>query len=320
MRSLRSILLTGGAGFIGSNLTRQLLARRDLENLTILDALAEGGDRANLVGPDRDPRFHFVEGDINDRDLLSRLLHERSYSGLFNLAAESHVDRSISDPGKFLQTNVLGTSCLLEAARAAGVPFLQCSTDEVYGSVPYPQRADESRKLRPSSPYSASKAAADFLVRAAHQTHEQDVVIARCTNNYGPRQHREKLIPTLIYHALRDQPLPLYGSGRQIRDWIHVDDCALGLIATFEKGFTNRIYHLGAKFERTNLGMARDVLHHLHKPESLISHVADRPGHDERYALEPRRALVELSWRARIPFRSAFSEVVRELSQSLRPS
>jgi dTDP-glucose 4,6-dehydratase len=312
--------LTGGAGFIGSAVARHLLARTDLEKLTVLDALTEVGNLSNLAGPDQDPRFHFVEGDINDRELTSRLIRDSQCSGILNLAAESHVDRSIVSPDEFIRTNVMGTSRLLETARSAGVPFLQCSTDEVYGSVPYPQQADESRKLNPSSPYSASKASADFLVQAAHHTHGQDVVIARCTNNYGPRQHREKLIPTLIYHALRDQPLPLYGSGRQIRDWIHVDDCALGLIAAFEKGFSNRLYHLGAKTERTNLGIARAVLHHFHKPESLISHNADRPGHDERYALEPRRALVELAWRARIPFRSAFGDVLRELSQNLRPS
>lgn len=319
MRSFRSILLTGGAGFIGSSLARHLLKRQDLERLTILDALTEVGDRANLVGPDRDSRFNFVHGDINDRELVNRILRDSECTGIFNLAAESHVDRSIRDSFQFVRTNVLGTSVLLDAARSFDIPFLQCSTDEVYGSIESTRLADETDKLRPSSPYSASKASADFFVHAAHRTHGQDVIIARCTNNYGPRQHREKLIPTLIYQALRNQPLPIYGSGRQIRDWIHVEDCSLGLIATFSKGFSNRIYHLGAKTERTNLGIAREVLKHLQKPESLISHVEDRPGHDERYALNPRRALVELGWRARIPFRSAFGDVVRELAQSLRP-
>lgn len=320
VRSLRSILLTGGAGFIGSTLTRHLLARNDLEKLVVLDALTEVANRAHLSGPDQDPRFEFIEGDINDRQRVALLLRKTSCTGIFNLAAESHVDRSIKNPDAFIRTNIMGVSNLLEVARAADVPMLQCSTDEVYGAIPSPKRVDEAGKLRPSSPYSASKASADLLGRAAHHTHGQDVVIARCTNNYGPRQHREKLIPTLVYHALRDQPLPLYGSGRQIRDWIHVDDCALGLITTFEKGRSGQIYHLGAKTERTNLGIAREVLKHLQKPPTLISHVPDRPGHDARYALDPRRALIELGWRARIPFRSAIGNVIRELAQSLRSS
>ncbi len=318
MRSLRSILLTGGAGFIGSTLVRQLLMRDEVERLVVLDSLTYAGSRENLVGPDRDPRFHFVEGDILDLALVTRLLRENACSGLMNLAAESHVDNSIERPGDFISTNIGGTSVLLEAARSVAVPFLQCSTDEVYGPINFPKYADESQKLRPSSPYSASKASADLLVQAANTTYGQDVVIARCTNNYGPRQHPEKLIPKMIYHALRDEPLPIYGSGQQIRDWIHVEDCAKGLIATFEKGHSNRIYHLGAKFERTNLGIARSILKQLHKPESLIQQAPDRPGHDARYALDPRLALIELDWRARIPFRSGFEEVVRELSQNLR--
>ena len=320
MRPLRSILLTGGAGFVGSALARELLDRSDLERLVILDLLTYAGNRANLAGPDLDPRFHFVEGDILDIDLVTRLLREFDCTGILHLAAESHVDRSIEHPAKFVSTNVMGTSSLLEAARQFQIPFLQCSTDEVYGPTPFPKIFDESARLRPSSPYSASKAGADLLVQAAHITYGQDVVIARCTNNYGPRQHPEKLIPSIIYHALRDLPVPIYGSGQQIRDWIHVEDCAKGIVAVFEKGFSNRAYNLGAKFERTNLGIARTVLKILHKPESLISRVEDRPGHDNRYSLDPRLALIELEWRARIPFRSGFEKVVRELSQTLRPT
>lgn len=320
MRSLRSLLVTGGAGFIGSALVRKLLERDDLDHLTVLDKFTYAGNRTNLSGPDQDPRFQLVEGDILNRDLVQRILSEHHYTGVMNLAAETHVDRSIARADDFIVTNVAGVSNLLDACRAAHVPLLQCSTDEVYGSTPFPQQYDEFTRLNPSSPYSASKASADLLVRAAYTTYGQDVVIARCTNNYGPRQHREKLIPTLIYHALRDEALPIYGSGRQIRDWIHVDDCALGLIATFEKGSSSRIFNLGAKCERTNLGIARTILSQLQKPESLITHVADRPGHDIRYALNVRNALIALQWRARIPFRSGFEATVRELAAELRPS
>ncbi|MEJ6580307.1 MAG: dTDP-glucose 4,6-dehydratase [Akkermansiaceae bacterium] len=320
MRSLRSLLITGGAGFIGSALVRKLLERDDLERLTVLDKFTYAGNRANLSGPDQDPRFRLIEGDILDRNLVQQILADHQCSGLLNLAAETHVDRSIARADDFVVTNIAGVSNLLDACRAANVPLLQCSTDEVYGPTPFPQQFDEFARLNPSSPYSASKASADLLVRAAHTTYRQDVVIARCTNNYGPRQHREKLIPTLIFHALRDEPLPLYGSGRQIRDWIHVDDCSLGLIAAFEKGQANRVFNLGAKCERTNLGIARTILSQLQKPESLITHVDDRPGHDIRYALNVRTALTALQWRARIPFRSGFEATVRELAAELRPT
>lgn len=300
-------------------MVRKLLERSELESLVVLDSLTYAGNRENLVGPDKDPRFHFVEGNILDRELVTRLLDTLQCTGLMNLAAESHVDRSIDKPEDFIATNVGGTSTLLEAAREMKVPFLQCSTDEVYGPIAFPKHADESQKLKPSSPYSASKASADLLVQAAHITHGLDVVIARCTNNYGPRQYPEKLIPKMIYHALRDEPLPIYGSGQQIRDWMHVEDCAMGLIAAFEKGLSNRVYHLGGKSERTNLGIVRSILKQLHKPESLIRHVEDRLGHDVRYALDPRLSLIELDWRTRIPFRSGFETVVRELTQALRP-
>jgi len=320
VRSLRSLLVTGGAGFIGSALVRKLLERVDLERLIVLDKFTYAGNIANLSGPDQDPRFQLIVGDILNRELVQRILSGNRCTGVMNLAAETHVDRSIARAHDFILTNVAGVSSLLEACRIARVPLLQCSTDEVYGSTPFPHQFDEFARLNPSSPYSASKASADLLVHAAFTTFGQDVVIARCTNNYGPRQHREKLIPTLIHHALRDESLPIYGSGRQIRDWIHVNDCALGLIAAFEKGPASRIFNLGAKCERTNLGIARTILSQLQKPESLINHVEDRPGHDIRYALNVRNALIALKWRARIPFRSGFKSTVRELAAGLRPS
>ena len=310
--------MTGGAGFIGSSLVRQLLKRPEIQQIVVLDLLTYAGKKENLSEVGQDPRFHFVEGDINDHKLVSKVLSERQITGTLHLAAESHVDRSIESPAAFIRTNISGTESLIEASRAHGSPLLICSTDEVYGAAPAHKKFSESAPLNPSSPYSASKASADLLGLAAVTTYGQDIVIARCTNCYGPRQHREKLVPKLIHQALRDLPLPIYGSGLQIRDWMHVDDCALGLIATFEKGSSGHIYHLGGNTEHTNLGIARNILKKLHKPETLIAHVPDRPGHDARYALDVRRALQTLEWKARIPFRSAFGETVRELAAELR--
>ena len=318
MRSLKSVLVTGGAGFIGSALVRKLLLRSEVERVVVLDSLTYAGDLQKLVGPDQDPRFHFAMGDINNGELVAQLLSENAITGTFHLAAESHVDRSIFAPEDFIKTNVAGTSTLLEKTRTHRSPLLICSTDEVYGSTPAHTKFSESAPLNPSSPYSASKASADLLALAAVKTYGQDVIISRSSNCYGPRQHPEKLIPRLIFHALRDEPLPIYGSGQQIRDWMHVDDCALGLIATFEKGGTGQAYNLGSNTEHTNLGIARSILKKLHKPETLITHVNDRPGHDARYALDVRRALQTLGWKARIPFRTGFEEAVRELSSELR--
>ena len=235
------------------------------------------------------------------------------------MAAETHVDQSIENPAKFITTNINGTFSILNAARCHGVALLQCSTDEVYGPIVASTKADESFPLNPSSPYSASKASADLIVQAAHRTFDQEIVIARCSNNYGPRQHREKLIPTLIHHALRDEPLPIYGSGKQIRDWIHVDDTVRGLIHVFEKGVKKRIYNLGANCERTNLEIARAVLKTLNEPETLIDHIEDRPGHDTRYAVDATRSVNDLGWRPKLSFQTGFEKVIHELSIALKP-
>jgi dTDP-glucose 4,6-dehydratase len=299
-------------------LTRKLLAREEVEHVTILDSLTYAGNRNHLIGPDQDPRFQFIQADINDKTLFSSLLSENKISAIFHLAAESHVDRSIASPADFVQTNISGTESVIEAARPLSIPILLCSSDEVYGPTPAHTRFSESTPINSSSPYSASKAAADLLALAAVRTYGQDIVITRSTNCYGPRQNVEKLIPKLIYHALRDEALPLYGSGRQIRDWLHVEDCTLGLIAAYKKGGPGQVYHLGANTEHTNLGIARSILKKLHKPETLIKHVTDRPGHDERYALDVRRALQTLGWKARIPFRTGFDETVRQLASELR--
>ncbi len=317
MRQFRSILLTGGAGFIGSALARQLLNNEELRRLVVLDKLTYAGSRGNLIGPDQDPRFLFVEGDIGDRELVARLLREHDVCGVFNLAAESHVDRSIQNPDDFILTNVTGTANLLEVCRAAGVPMLQCSTDEVYGVAVPPAKFTDRSPLNPTSPYSASKAAADLLCLAARKTYGQDVVITRSSNNYGLRQHAEKLIPTLVAAALNDQPLPIYGDGMHIRDWIHVDDHCRGLVAAYSQGAAGSVYLFGGRCERTNLGVARNILEILGKPESLISFVKDRPGHDARYAVDNTKSLAHFGWRPQHRFRAVFPSVVRGLAANL---
>lgn len=317
MRQLRSILLPGGAGFIGSALVRHLLRAEGLERLIVLDKLTYAGNRGNLIGPDQDPRFGFVEGDIADRELTASLLHEHRITGVFNLAAESHVERSLDSPAAFLHSNVIGTSRLVETCRAAAVPLLQCSTDEVYGSVSPPECFVEIKPLNPTTPYAASKAAADFFCLAATRCHEQDIVITRSSNNYGPRQHAEKLVPALVHAAFHDQPVPIHGDGMQIRDWMHVDDHCRGMITAFLRGHAGAVYLLGGQCERTNLGIARSVLEILAKPTSLITHVPDRPGNDRRYAVDFSKAVAGLSWRPQHRFRASFPLVVREIATNL---
>lgn len=318
MRAIKSILLTGGAGFIGSSLARHLLKEPDIERLVVLDKLTYAGNRQHLAGPDQDPRFHFVEGDITDRALLEKILSEYAITGVFNLAAESHVDRSIADATDFVATNIGGTVTLLETLREKATPMLQCSTDEVYGPITAPLKATEDQPLNPSSAYAASKAGADLLCLAATHTHGQDVIITRCTNNYGPRQHREKLIPQIVARASHDEPVPIYGSGLQIRDWIHVDDHCEGMIAAWKRGKKGHVFHFAGHCERTNLGIARSVLDGLRKPHSLISHVQDRPGHDERYALDTAKATLWFGWEPKRKFREVFPDVIRALASEAR--
>lgn len=314
MRSLKSILLTGGAGFIGSSLARHLLKEEDLECLVILDKLTYAGNRNNLTLPEQDPRCHFVEGDICDPQIVDKITREFNITGILHLAAESHVDRSIAKADDFITTNVLGTSLLLEAAQRLQIPLLHCSTDEVYGHVPSPEKLKEDAPLKPSSAYAASKASADLLCQAATRTHGVDTVITRCTNNYGPRQFPEKLIPLFVQKALRDEKLPIYGNGFQIRDWIHVDDHCHGMIAAWRRGKSGEVYHFAGHRERTNIGMARSILDALRKPHTLIDHVADRPGHDERYALDTEKALMWFGWQPEEDFKEVFPEVIRALA------
>ena len=297
-------LVTGGAGFIGSNFVRHLLAERPDCEIVNLDALTYAGHRENLADVFDDARHRFVHGDICDGSVVREVID--GVDVVFHLAAESHVDRSIVEDAPFIRTNVLGTATLLAAALEAGVRrFVQVSTDEVYGELPWRDPADgridaprftEETPLAPRSPYSASKAAGDHLALAYHTTHGLDVVVTRCSNNYGPFQYPEKLIPLMITRALADVPLPVYGDGLYVRDWIHVSDHCRGLLAAAERGRAGRVYNFGGDSEKTNLSLVHEVLDILGKPRTLIEHVRDRPGHDRRYAIDASRAHAELGW------------------------
>ena len=306
-----NLLVTGGAGFIGSALVRLLRAERPAWPVVTLDALTYAGSLENLADLKNDSGHTFVHGDIRDAAKVREVMRTFSIEAVLHLAAESHVDRSIAGPGLFIDTNVGGTQVLLDAAREAQVRrFVQVSTDEVYGSADRGERFTEQSPLCPSSPYSASKAAGDLLARAYQRTYGLDVVITRCSNNYGPRQFPEKLIPLAISCALADRPVPVYGDGQQVRDWLHVDDHCTGLLAALERGQPGAIYNFGANDERPNLALLTELLDRLGKPASLLTFVADRPGHDRRYALDASRAKRELGWSPRVAFADGLSRTV----------
>ncbi len=305
------VLVTGGAGFIGSTLVRLLLAERPGWRVVTLDKLTYAGREENLAEVAGHPGHRFVRGDVCDGPLLARLLAEERVEAVLHLAAESHVDRSIEAPAVFVETNVRGTQVLLEAARAAGVTrFVQCSTDEVYGALGPQGTFTEASPLQPTSPYAASKAAGDLLALAAARTWGLPVVVTRCSNNLGPRQHPEKLIPVAIAAALQGRPVPVYGDGQQVRDWIDVEDHARGLLAALERGRPGEVYHLGAGQERRNLDVVRAILAHLGRPATQLAFVADRPGHDRRYALDASRARAELGWSPRHAFEASLRATV----------
>jgi dTDP-glucose 4,6-dehydratase len=292
-----NVLITGGSGFIGSNLVRLLVAERPDWRLVNLDKLTYAGNGENLADLDGHPRYRFVRGDIANGELVAEIVRSERIDAVMHLAAESHVDRSILSPAVFIETNVRGTQVLLEAVRELGVKrFLHVSTDEVYGSLGPTGLFTEETPLAPSSPYSASKAASDLLALAHAHTFGLSVVVTRCSNNYGPYQFPEKLIPLMIANALRDLPLPVYGDGKNVRDWIHVEDHCRGLLAALEAGRPGQVYNFGASSERENIAIVRNVLRQLGKPESLVQFVKDRPGHDRRYAIDASKARRELSW------------------------
>lgn len=309
---MQHLFVTGGAGFIGSAFVRLVLEELPGCTITNFDALTYAGNMDNLEDIDSE-RHRFVHGDITDFDVVAEALGEGA-DAIINFAAESHVDRSIASAGEFVQTNVLGTQVLLDAARQRGVRrFVQVSTDEVMGSLPEHDSAffTEDSPFEPNSPYAASKAAAEHFVRAAHHTFGLDVVTTRCGNNYGPRQFPEKLIPLLISNALHDQSIPVYGDGLNVRDWIYVEDHCRGILAALQRGRAGEAYNLGARNERRNIEVVQSILTTLGKPHSLIRYVQDRPGHDRRYAIDPAKAERELGWQPRESWQSGLEKTIR---------
>ena len=323
---MKKILVTGGAGFIGSNFIQYILDhQKDLVLLVNLDALTYAGNLENLKAVEQDARYRFVKGDVRDKKLVEQLFQKYDFDTVVHFAAESHVDRSITDPEVFLTTNILGTHTLLEAAKSAwkcepdnkhskdyreGVRYLQVSTDEVYGALGKTGMFTEATPLAPNSPYSASKASADMLVRAYYQTFGLPVNITRCSNNYGPYQFPEKLIPLMIHNARHDKPLPVYGDGMQIRDWLHVKDHCAAIAAVLEAGRPGEIYNIGGNNEKANLEIVRLILKELDKSEELIQYVQDRPGHDRRYAIDNTKITTELGWRPAYTFEQGIHETI----------
>jgi len=309
---MTTIFVTGGAGFIGSAFIHQVLAETSDVKIINFDALTYAGNPENLKGLDAN-RHEFVKGDICDKTAVLNALPD-SADAIFNFAAESHVDRSISSASEFVTTNVLGTQILLDCARAKNVRrFIQVSTDEVMGSLP--ERDDafftEDSPLEPNSPYSASKAAAEHFVRAARETFGLDTVITRCGNNYGPRQFPEKLIPLMISNAMHDEPLPVYGDGKNVRDWIYVEDHARAIWLAYKHGKSGEIYNVGARNERRNIEVVTAILDALNKPHSLIKYVTDRLGHDRRYAIEATKTETELNWKTQTTWEEGLQKTIR---------
>ena len=306
------LLVTGGLGFIGSNFVRMVLERHPDWRVTNLDLPTYAGNPANLEDVAAHRGYRFVKGDIAEPADLARAL-EGGADAIVNFAAESHVDRSILAAGPFVRTNVVGTVQVLEAARAAGsCRVVHVSTDEVYGALgPGDPPFREDTPLDPTSPYAASKAAADLLALAFARTYGQDVVVTRCSNNYGPYQFPEKLIPLMISNALEGRRLPVYGDGRQVRDWIHVADHCAGVLAALERGRAGEVYNFGARAERANLDIVSRIVVLTGVAPGLIEHVADRPAHDRRYAMDPAKAERELGWRPRRSFEEGLADTVR---------
>ncbi len=326
-----TILITGGAGFIGSNFITMLLQAHADVSVVNLDLLTYAGNPDNLLGLDQHPRYTFVKGDICDRSQVNELFEKYGFSGVIHFAAESHVDNSISGPEAFIRTNINGTFTLIDVARsfwmdaphkskldAANHLFLHISTDEVYGSLGPEGLFKETTPYAPNSPYSASKAGSDMIVRSYHHTYGMNVVTTNCSNNYGPNQHDEKLIPTIIRKALNGEPIPIYGDGKNIRDWLYVADHCRGIITAFEKGKSGETYNIGGKNERTNIEIAQAICTILDRSKplksgsyhDLISYVTDRPGHDRRYAIDATKITRDLGWKAEETFETGIIKTV----------
>jgi dTDP-glucose 4,6-dehydratase len=310
-----NILVAGGAGFIGSNFIYYMLEKYKDYRIVCLDKLTYAGNLSTLKKALENPNFRFVKGDIADREFVFNLFEEEKFDVVINFAAESHVDRSIEDPGIFLKTNVIGTQVLMDASREFGVKrFHQVSTDEVYGDLPL-DRPDllftEETPIHTSSPYSASKAAADLLALAYYRTYKLPVTISRCSNNYGPYHFPEKLIPLMIIRALNDQSLPVYGDGKNVRDWLYVEDHCLAIDLIIHSGREGEVYNIGGNNERTNLEVVKTILKELGKSEELITFVKDRPGHDLRYAIDPTKIKNELGWEPKTGFEDGIKKTIK---------
>jgi dTDP-glucose 4,6-dehydratase len=305
------LLVTGGAGFIGSSFVRYVLrTRQDVEVLN-LDLLTYAGNLRNLDEVAEDPRYAFVRGDIADPKKVGQIFLEHPIDAVVNFAAETHVDRSIVDSAPFIRTNIEGTRCLLEQARMHKVSkFVQISTDEVYGSLGPSGAFREDSPIDPSSPYSASKAAADMLALAYHRTYGVPVLITRCSNNYGPYQFPEKLIPVLITNAMENRPLPIYGDGLNVREWIFADEHSRAVLMALEKGKPGEVYNIGSGHEKTNLEVVREILRLIGKPESLIQFVKDRPGHDRRYAIDCSKIRRAWKWKPEVDFAEGLAATI----------
>ena len=309
-----TIIVTGGAGFIGSNFIFHMLNKYPDYRIICLDCLTYAGNLSTLEPVMDNPNFRFVKESITDRDAVYKLFEEEDPDMVVNFAAESHVDRSIENPEVFLDTNIKGTAVLMDACRKYGIKrYHQVSTDEVYGDLPL-DRPDlfftEETPIHTSSPYSSSKAGADLLVLAYHRTYGLPVTISRCSNNYGPYHFPEKLIPLMIANALNDKPLPVYGKGENVRDWLYVEDHCIAIDLIIRKGTPGEVYNIGGHNEKTNLEVVKTVLAQLHKSEDLITYVTDRPGHDRRYAIDPTKIHNELGWLPATPFDEGIKKTI----------
>lgn len=308
---MSKILITGGCGFIGSNFIRYLIKNSDYEIVNV-DKLTYAGNLKNLIDLQENPKYKFYKADICNYELIAYIIEKEKVDSIINFAAESHVDRSILSSQEFIRTNVSGTNILLELAKKFELKkFLQISTDEVYGSLGNEGKFIEQTPLSPNSPYSASKAAADLLVRSYNHTYGIPALITRCSNNYGPYQFPEKLIPLMIINALNNKPLPVYGDGMNVRDWIYVDDHCDAILKVYEKGKIGEVYNIGAENEKPNIEIVKLILKELGKNESLITYVKDRPGHDRRYAIDATKIKSELGWKSQHSFEIAIKKTIQ---------
>ncbi len=323
---MQNLLVTGGAGFIGSNFVQYMLKKYPTARLINLDALTYAGNLENLEDANQYPNHHFIKGDIRDVQTVDSIFEKYEIDCVVHFAAESHVDRSINNPYCFVTTNVLGTQVLLDAAKnhwklrpddsycrdyRSGVRFIQISTDEVYGALGETGKFTEEAALSPNSPYAASKASADMMVRAYEKTYGLPINITRCSNNYGPYQFPEKLIPLMIHNCISEKPLPVYGDGLQIRDWVHVTDHCSAIDAVLQKGKPGEVYNIGGNTEKTNIEIVKYIIKALGKSENLVTHVPDRPGHDRRYAIDYTKITTELGWSPVYTFEKGIAETIQ---------